>query len=229
MLVMMHGCLALANMVELHPDPSVVLKCATLIRARSADLSDDDRRHYFGARLGALTRLKSALEQVGHPLIDPSEPEPEQGFEAAERPAEPEPAASGAIDTLDALAKASGADVPTLLALPAEELQELMKEQGVGVLARQKIATKVELAPPTLAADEVSLLAAARKDGKVLLAPSAEIHLTKMLFIKTKPNDKQKKNFHCAPPISAVIRGSGVVCGSGWVWDVRAQAWSAPC
>ena len=78
-----------------------------------------------------------------------------------------------------------------------------------------------------VATDEGSLLAAARAEGKVLVATGTVIALTKMLWIQEKPNDNCKKNYHCerrsSDPRAAVGAGA-----EGRVWAVGAQAWSAP-
>ena len=78
-----------------------------------------------------------------------------------------------------------------------------------------------------MATDEGSLLAAARAEGKVLVAPGTVIALTKALWLKEKPTDRQKEDYHCerrpSDPRAAVGAGA-----EGWVWAVGAQAWSAP-
>ena len=79
-----------------------------------------------------------------------------------------------------------------------------------------------------VATDEASLLAAARAEGKVLVAPGTEIALTKGLRLCEKPTDGQRKRFHCErrpPPVRALRCGAGA---EGRVWAVGAQAWSAP-
>ena len=79
-----------------------------------------------------------------------------------------------------------------------------------------------------MATDEASLLAAARAEGKVLVAPGTEIALTKTLLIKEKPNDGQRKNFHCERRPSSGPRAAVGAGAEGRVWAVGAQAWSAP-
>ena len=78
-----------------------------------------------------------------------------------------------------------------------------------------------------MATDEGSLLAAARADGKVLVAPGTVIALPKTLLLCEKPNDAQRKNFDCerrlSDPRAAVWAGA-----VGRVGAVGAQAWSAP-
>ena len=64
------------------------------------------------------------------------------------------------------------------------------------------------------ATDEASLLAMAREseEGKVLVAPGAEIALTKTLFVCEEPPDWHRENFHCEP--RPFLRSAG--CGGGW-------------
>ena len=50
-----------------------------------------------------------------------------------------------------------------------------------------------------MATDEGSLLAAARAEGKVLVAPGTVIALTKRLLVKEKASDWESKNYHCEP------------------------------
>ena len=63
-----------------------------------------------------------------------------------------------------------------------------------------------------MATDEGSLLAAARAEGKVLVAPGAEIALTKMLRLCEKPSDQEREYNHCERRPS--LRCAG--CGGGW-------------
>ena len=79
-----------------------------------------------------------------------------------------------------------------------------------------------------MATDEGSLLAAARAEGKVLVAPGTEIALTKMLLVKEKPTDSQRENCHCERRPSSGPRAAVVAGAEGRVWAVGAQAWSAP-
>ena len=78
-----------------------------------------------------------------------------------------------------------------------------------------------------MATDEGSLLAAARAEGKVLVAPGTVIALTKTLRLCENPDDWDRKNYHCerrpSGPRAAVGAGA-----EGRVWAVGAQAWSAP-
>ena len=77
---------------------------------------------------------------------------------------QPQPAAApGAVGSLAALAAATGQSESVLLALSAEDLVELMKEVGVGVLARGAIAKEVELLVPYAAA--VAAVTAAAGDA----------------------------------------------------------------
>ena len=68
----------------------------------------------------------------------------------------------------------------------------------------------MQAADGAVATDEGSLLAAARAEGKVLVAPGTVIALTKTLRLDEKPNDDQRKNQHCEPS----LRSAG--CGGGW-------------
>ena len=79
-----------------------------------------------------------------------------------------------------------------------------------------------------MATDEGSLLAAARAEGKVLVAPGTVIALTKGLCVSEKPNDYCKKNYHCETRPSSGPRAAVVAGAEGRVWAVGAQAWSAP-
>ena len=81
-----------------------------------------------------------------------------------------------------------------------------------------------------MATDEASLLAAARAEGKVLVAPGTVIPLTKTLLVCEKPEWDEymkKEDYHCerrpSDPRAAVGAGA-----EGRVWAVGAQAWSAP-
>ena len=81
-----------------------------------------------------------------------------------------------------------------------------------------------------VATDEGSLLAAARAEGKVLVAPGAEIALTKPLLVKAKLEvTDYEKECHCERRPLLRDPRAGVVAGAeGRVWAVGAQAWSAP-
>ena len=64
------------------------------------------------------------------------------------------------------------------------------------------------------ATDEASLLAMAREseEGEVLVAPGAEIALTKTLMLCEKPTDGERENYHCERrPLRSV--------GCGGCWD----------
>ena len=78
-----------------------------------------------------------------------------------------------------------------------------------------------------VATDEGSLLAAARAEGKVLVAPGTVIALTMPLLVCEKPDAWDRKNCHCArrPSGPRAAVGAGA---EGRVWAVGAQAWSAP-
>ena len=78
-----------------------------------------------------------------------------------------------------------------------------------------------------MATDEGSLLAMARAEGKVLVAPGTEIALTMPLYVKEKPNDNNREHYHCERRPSGP-RAAVVVGAEGRVWAVGAQAWSAP-
>ena len=76
--------------------------------------------------------------------------------------------------------------------------------------------------------EEGPLLAAARAEGKVLVAPGTVIALTKTLCLCTDSSKvASRKNYHCerrpSGPRAAVGAGA-----EGRVWAVGAQAWSAP-
>ena len=86
----------------------------------------------------------------------------------------------------------------------------------------------LQAAEGAVATDEGSLLAAARAEGKVLVAPGAEIVLTKTLRLDEKPNDYQRKNNHCEPPPLCDPRAAVWAGAEGRVRAVGAQAWSAP-
>ena len=79
-----------------------------------------------------------------------------------------------------------------------------------------------------MATDEGSLLAAARAEGKVLVAPGTVIALTKGLLVCEKPNDSTREKYHCERRPSSGPRAAVVAGAEGWVWAVGAQAWSAP-
>ena len=80
-----------------------------------------------------------------------------------------------------------------------------------------------------MATDEGSLLAAARAEGKVLVAPGTVIALTMPLFVYQGelPSYAKPEKYHCerrpSGPRAAVGAGA-----EGRVWAVGAQAWSAP-
>ena len=82
-----------------------------------------------------------------------------------------------------------------------------------------------------MATDEGSLLAAARAEGKVLVAPGAEIALTKPLYVNAKLEGwggvialtDTLRERRPSGPRAAVVAGA-----EGRVWAVGAQAWSAP-
>ena len=63
-----------------------------------------------------------------------------------------------------------------------------------------------------MATDEGSLLAAARAEGKVLVAPGTVIQLTKELLVCEKPSESYQKNCHCERRPSLTSAG----CGGGW-------------
>ena len=69
-----------------------------------------------------------------------------------------------------------------------------------------------------VATDEGSLLAAARAEGKVLVAPGAEIALTKPLRLGEEADDWDRENCHCErrPSDRRALRFAG--CGGGWGW-----------
>ncbi len=86
-----------------------------------------------------------------------------------------------------------------------------------------------------LATDEASLLAAARAEGKVLVAPGTVIPLTMPLWIEEKPDEFakenswfKKENYHCERRPSSGRRAAVGAGAEGRVWAVGAQAWSAP-
>ena len=96
------------------------------------------------------------------PAAAAPEPEPEPQPEPHPQPA----VAPGAVGSLAALAAATGQSEATLIGLSAEHLEELMKEVGVGVLARSAIAKEAELAPyaaavAAVATDDAAAAAAA--------------------------------------------------------------------
>ena len=66
-----------------------------------------------------------------------------------------------------------------------------------------------------MATDEGSLLAAARAEGKVLVAPGTVIALTRTLLVSEKPEDwgcaSVRENKHCE---RRPLRSAG--CGGGW-------------
>ena len=78
------------------------------------------------------------------------------------------------------------------------------------------------------ATDEGSLLAAARAEGKVLVAPGAEIALTKPLLVCEDPSDSNRKDYHCERRPSSDPRAAVGAGAEGRAWAVGAQAWSAP-
>ena len=71
---------------------------------------------------------------------------------------------------------------------------------------------RLQAAEGAVATDEGSLLAAARAEGKVLVAPGTEIALTKPLLVKEKATDGDRKYNHCERRPSSGPRG----CGGGW-------------
>ena len=71
---------------------------------------------------------------------------------------------------------------------------------------------RLQVAEGTVATDEGSLLAAARAEGKVLVAPGAEIALTKPLYLCEKPDDYGRKNYHCERRPSSGARAAA----GGW-------------
>ena len=77
-----------------------------------------------------------------------------------------------------------------------------------------------------MATDEGSLLAAARAEGKVLVAPGTVIALTMSLRLGEEADDWDRERFHCERPSGA--RAAVVAGAEGRVWAVGAQAWSAP-
>ena len=81
-----------------------------------------------------------------------------------------------------------------------------------------------------VATDEGSLLAAARAEGKVLVAPGTVIALTKKLLVceKFPFAESSRKNFHCERRPSSGPRAAVGAGAEGRVWAVGAQAWSAP-
>ena len=79
-----------------------------------------------------------------------------------------------------------------------------------------------------MATDEGSLLAAARAEGKVLVAPGTVIALTRPLLVCEKPKDAWRKNNHCERRPSSGPRAAVGAGAEGRVWAVGAQAWSAP-
>ena len=79
-----------------------------------------------------------------------------------------------------------------------------------------------------VATDEGSLLAAARAEGKVLVAPGTVIALTKPLKLCEKPNAGQRKKYHCQRRPSSGPRAAVGAGAEGRVRAVGAQAWSAP-
>eukprot|EP01045_Picozoa_sp_COSAG04_P008621 COSAG04_NODE_481_length_13663_cov_9.055662_12_plen_81_part_00 len=79
-----------------------------------------------------------------------------------------------------------------------------------------------------MATDEASLLAAARAEGKVLVAPGTVITLTKKLFVCENPDDSDRHYYHCERPPSSGPRAAVGAGAEGRVWAVGAQAWSAP-
>ena len=85
-----------------------------------------------------------------------------------------------------------------------------------------------------VATDEGSLLAMARAEGKVLVAPGTVIALTQPLMLCEEAEDwqrshcgRKKEDHHCerrpSDPRAAVGAGA-----EERVWAVGAQAWSAP-
>ena len=87
---------------------------------------------------------------------------------------------------------------------------------------------RLQAAEGAVATDEGSLLAMARAEGKVLVAPGAEIALTRPLSVCEKPSDYAKKNWHCERRPSSGARAAVVAGAEGRLWAVGAQAWSAP-
>ena len=78
-----------------------------------------------------------------------------------------------------------------------------------------------------MATDEGSLLAAARAEGKVLVAPGTVIPLTKTLRLGEKKPSKPE-DYHCERRPSSGARAAVGAGAEGRVWAVGAQAWSAP-
>ena len=92
-----------------------------------------------------------------------------------------------------------------------------------------------------MATDEGSLLAAARAEGKVLVASGTEIALTKGLYVRVfAPDYNETKGeyeytkevlmdkYHCERRPSSGPRAAVGAGAEGRVWAVGAQAWSAP-
>ena len=81
-----------------------------------------------------------------------------------------------------------------------------------------------------MATDEGSLLAAARAEGKVLVAPGTVIALTMPLLLcqGELPSWLKKEDCHCERRPSAIPRAAVGAGAEGRVWAVGAQAWSAP-
>ena len=88
---------------------------------------------------------------------------------------------------------------------------------------------RLQVAEGTVATDEGSLLAAARAEGKVLVAPGAEIVLTRTLLVYQGelPDYITKEDCHCERRPSDPRAGVGAGA-EGRAWAVGAQAWSAP-
>ena len=90
---------------------------------------------------------------------------------------------------------------------------------------------RLQAADGAVATDEGSLLAAARAEGKVLVAPGTVIALTKPLYLCEKPEWNQyfkKEDYHCERRPSSGPRAAVGAGAEGRVWAVGAQAWSAP-
>ena len=86
----------------------------------------------------------------------------------------------------------------------------------------------MQAAEGAVATDEGSLVAAARAEGKVLVAPGTVIALTMPLLVMEKPSDDDREDCHCERRPSS-DRRAGVWAGAeGRVWAAGAQAWSAP-
>eukprot|EP01044_Picomonas_judraskeda_P006680 COSAG03_NODE_677_length_6352_cov_24.786982_6_plen_412_part_01 len=110
----------------------------------------------LGDQFDAITgcsRLLNFADFYNHAIIVEGEGVPPQPAPAHA----PAPTSdTSTVGTLASLASANSTDTSTLIALSAEELEELMKEQGLSVLARKAIATDHALQSSRAAAGPIA-------------------------------------------------------------------------